>query len=145
MMDLDKLDKVALVARSRESSAANALQRQQQELQTSSSRLEQLQTFKNEYEARLQAMSSSGMDARQLADYRRFLAGLNDAIRVQGDEVDRGQERVDASRETFIDRSLHRGNVDELIGRSRVAQALDDARREQRLADDDSLTRHRDD
>lgn len=144
-MDLDKLDKVALVARSRESSAANALQRQQQELQTSSSRLEQLQTFKNEYEARLQAMSSSGMDARQLADYRRFLAGLNDAIRVQGDEVDRGQERVDASRETFIDRSLHRGNVDELIGRSRVAQALDDARREQRLADDDSLTRHRDD
>ncbi|MEO1079354.1 MAG: flagellar export protein FliJ [Pseudomonadota bacterium] len=144
-MDLDKLDKVALVARSRESSAANALQRQQQELQTSSSRLEQLQTFKNEYEARLQAMSSSGMDARQLVDYRRFLAGLNDAIRVQGDEVDRGQERVDASRETFIDRSLHRGNVDELIGRSRVAQALDDARREQRLADDDSLTRHRDD
>ncbi|MEM1187741.1 MAG: flagellar export protein FliJ [Pseudomonadota bacterium] len=142
-MDLDKLDKVALVARSRESSAASALQRQQQELQSSSSRLEQLQTFKNEYEARLQAMSSSGMDARQLADYRRFLAGLNDAIRVQGDEVDRGQERVDASRESYIDRSLHRGNVDELIGRSRVAQALDDARREQRLADDDSLARRR--
>ena len=88
-------------------------------------------------------MSSSGMDARQLADYRRFLAGLNDAIRLQGDEVDRSQARVDESREAFVDRSLRRGNVDELIGRSRVAQALDDARREQRLADDDSLSRHR--
>ena len=143
MMDLDKLDKVALLARSRETAAASALQRQQQELQSSNSRLEQLQTFKNEYEARLHAMSSSGMDARQLADYRRFLAGLNDAIRLQGDEVDRSQARVDESRETFVDRSLRRGNVDELIGRSRVAQALDDARREQRLADDDSLSRHR--
>ncbi len=142
-MDLDKLDKVALLARSRETAAASALQRQQQELQSSNSRLEQLQTFKNEYEARLHAMSSSGMDARQLADYRRFLAGLNDAIRLQGDEVDRSQARVDESRETFVDRSLRRGNVDELIGRSRVAQALDDARREQRLADDDSLSRHR--
>ncbi len=142
-MDLDKLDKVALLARSRETAAASALQRQQQELQSSNSRLEQLQTFKSEYEARLQAMSSSGMDARQLADYRRFLAGLNDAIRLQGDEVDRSQARVDESREAFVDRSLRRGNVDELIGRSRVAQALDDARREQRLADDDSLSRHR--
>ncbi len=142
-MDLDKLDKVALLARSRETAAATALQRQQQELQSSNSRLEQLQTFKSEYEARLHAMSSSGMDARQLADYRRFLAGLNDAIRLQGDEVDRSQARVDESRETFIDTSLRRGNVDELIGRSRVAQALDDARREQRLADDDSLSRHR--
>ncbi len=141
-MDLDKLDKVALLARSRESAAATDLHREQQVLQTSSNRLEQLETFKSEYETRLAALSRSGMDARQLADYRRFLAGLNDAIRVQGEAVDRSQERVDASRETFVDRSLRRGNVDELIGRSRAALAADEARKEQRVTDDGSMVRH---
>jgi flagellar FliJ protein len=141
-MDLDKLDKVALLARSKESAAASQLHREKQALQTSSSRLEQLETFKNEYETRLASLARSGMDARQLADYRRFLAGINDAIRIQGEEVDRGQERVETSREAFVDRSLRRGNVDELIGRSRAALAADQARKEQRVADEGSLERH---
>jgi len=142
-VDLDKLDKVALLARSKESAAASALHREQQNLQTSNSRLEQLETFKSEYETRLAAISEAGMDARQLADYRRFLSGLNDAIKMQSVEVDRGQQRVDASREEYVDRSLRRGNVDELIGRSRAALAVDEARKEQRLADESSMVRYR--
>ena len=141
-MDVDKLDKVALLARSKENAAATELHRQRQALQTSNSRLEQLESFKTEYESRLESLSRSGMDARQLADYRRFLAGLNDAIRIQGEEVDRGQERVDASREAYVDRNLRRGNVDELIGRSRAALATDEARKEQRIADEGALDRY---
>lgn len=140
-MELDKLDKVALLARSRENEAANALQRNKQALVDSSQRLEQLKGFKQEYEHRLQAMAGSGMDARQLADYRRFLASLNDAIDVQGQEVGRGEERVQASHEEFVDKSLRRGNVDELIGRSRAAQAVEEARREQKATDEGTLAR----
>ena len=141
-MDIDKLDKVALLARSKESAAATALHREQQSLQSSNDRLQQLESFKSEYETRLNAISKSGMDARQLADYRRFLAGINDAIQLQGQEVARGEERVQAGRDAFVDKSLRRGNVDELIGRSRAALAVDEARKEQRLTDESSLVRY---
>mgnify|MGYP003109664296 FL=1 len=142
-MELDKLDKVALLARSRENEAANALQRDKQALVDSNQRLEQLKGFKEEYELRLQTLAGSGIDARRLADYRRFLAGLNDAINVQDQEVGRGQERVQTSQEEFVDKSLRRGNVDELIGRSRAARAVEEARREQKAVDEGIAARFR--
>ena len=144
-MELDKLDKVALLARSRETQAASALQQQQQSLDASQARLNQLESFKLEYEQRLNSMARTGMDARQLADYRQFLANLNDAIQLQGDEVQRDREEVQNRREVFVDQSLRRGNVDELIGRGRAAQAVEEARREQRLSDETSMARHRGD
>ena len=99
--------------------------------------------FKEEYELRLQTLAGSGIDARRLADYRRFLAGLNDAINVQDQEVGRGQERVQTSQEEFVDKSLRRGNVDELIGRSRAARAVEEARREQKAVDEGIAARFR--
>jgi len=141
-MQIDKLDKVAMLARSRETAAATELNRRQQDLHSSSQRLDQLLSFKSEYEARLEAMARSGMDARQLADYRRFLGSLNDAIRTQSEDVDRSRDRVDASRDTYIDRSLRRGSVDELISRSRAALAADEARREQRISDENAIARY---
>ena len=141
-MEIDKLDKVALLAHSQENRAATTLQRNQQALNASSARLQQLESFKSEYEQRLDTMAKAGMDARQLADYRRFLAGLNDAIQLQGQEVSRGQDEVKSSRDSYVDRSLRRGSVDELISRGRAAQAIEDARREQRRTDDSTLARH---
>tara|TARA_R100001039_G_scaffold30683_1_gene22555 strand:- start:200 stop:634 length:435 start_codon:yes stop_codon:yes gene_type:complete len=142
-MEMDKLDKVALLARSRENEAANALQRDKQALVDSNQRLEQLKDFKEEYELRLQTLAGGGIDARRLADYRRFLASLNDAINVQDQEVGRGQERVQTSQEEFVDKSLRRGNVDELIGRSRAARAVEEARREQKAVDEGIAARFR--
>ncbi|MEE4277794.1 MAG: flagellar export protein FliJ [Halieaceae bacterium] len=141
-MELDKLDKVALLARARESEAATALHREQQQLGASNERLDQLQSFKSEYEARLEAMGKGGIDARQLADYRRFLANLSDVIKMQSQEVDRSQERVEASRENFVDKTLRRGSVDELIGRSRAALAQQEARQEQKSSDESTLARY---
>lgn len=142
-MEIDKLDKVALLARSQESKAASSLQRSQQVLDASSARLAQLETFRKEYEERLAQMSESGIDARQLADYRRFLANLNDAIRRQGDEVSRGEGEVRASRDFFVDRSLRRSSVDELISRGRAHEAREDDRREQRRTDESTMARYR--
>lgn len=141
-MQLDKLDKVALLARSRETAAATDLHRRQRDLHSSSARLEQLLSFKSEYEERLGALARSGIDARQLAGYRRFLGSLNDAIRAQGEDVDRSRDRVDASRDAYVDRSLRRGSVDELISRGRAALAAADARREQRASDESALARY---
>ena len=141
-MELDKLDKVALLARSRESEAASGLHRSQQAFNQSSAKLSQLEQFKHEYEQRLAALASEGMDARQLADYRRFLGKLSSAISQQDQEVSRSGSELASSRDTLVDRSVKRSSVDELINRGRAELALRDSKREQRAADESSLRRH---
>jgi flagellar FliJ protein len=88
-------------------------------------------------------MAGAGMDARQLADYRRFLASLNDAIARQGDEVARSESGVTESRDALQERSLRRDTVDQLVERTRAALLKADERREQRLSDESSLQQHR--
>lgn len=139
MMNADQLDKVALVARTEENKAAGALQQKRQAVHDSQQRLGQLEAFRQEYEKRLEGMASSGMDARQMADYRRFLAGLNQAIAQQGHEVSRGEAQVSESREDLRDRSLRRGSLDELISRTRVSVRQDLERKEQRLNDERAM------
>ncbi|WOJ93306.1 flagellar export protein FliJ [Congregibacter variabilis] len=141
-MELDKLDKVAMLARSQESRAAGSFQRSQQALDQSAARLSQLEQFKQEYETRLQAMASSGMDARQLADYRLFLRNLNDAISVQDQDFSRSETELESSREALVDRSLRRSSVDELINRGRLNLLKDDDKREQQHSDEMSLQRY---
>jgi len=141
-MQLDKLDKVAMLARTQENRAAGTLQKNRQSLDQSTARLSQLEQFRREYEDRLDARSREGIDARQLAEYRRFLCNLNNAISVQGDEIAQSETAVQSSQSEYVERSLRRGNLDELISRGRAALSLEEDRREQRLSDEDSLQRH---
>lgn len=140
-MELDKLDKVALVARTEESRAAGTLQRSQQAHDQSAAKLSQLEQFKQEYEQRLQAMASTGMDARQLVDYRRFLHNLNDAINLQDQEINRTEVELESSREALVDRSLRRSSVDELITRGRLNLLREGDKSEQKQSDEASLQR----
>lgn len=138
-MDPAQLDKVALVARSEESRAASAHQEQQRNVNASEERLGQLEQFRCEYEKRLEAMAATGMDARQMSEYRRFLSSLDEAISRQGVEVARGHENLSDRRENLVDRSLRRGSLDELIGRTRAALLQDSERREQRIVDEQNI------
>lgn len=140
-MDIKQLDKVGLVARSEETRAATELQQRQQLLQQSQDRLGQLEQFRVEYEAKLQGMSNAGIDARQLSDYRRFLANLNTAIKQQGEDLALGESKVAEGREALMDRSLRRGSLDELVSRTRASLAREDARIEQLQSDEMSIQR----
>ncbi|MEM6545236.1 MAG: flagellar export protein FliJ [Pseudomonadota bacterium] len=142
MMDPTQLDKVAVVARADESKAANVHQQRQQVAQQSQQRLGQLEQFRQEYETRLSALGKSGMDARQLADYRRFLSGLSDAISRQGDELQRDRANMVASQNDLREQSLRRMTVDELIAQTRAGLLREEERREQKLNDETSLQRH---
>lgn len=138
-MDPAQLDKVAFVARSQENRAATAHQEQKRNVSQSEERLGQLEQFRAEYEARLQNMAKAGMDARQMSEYRRFLANLNTAISRQGEEVARSQESLSDSRDQLTDRSLRRGSLDELIGRTRATLLQESERREQLVVDEQNL------
>ena len=141
-MNFDALDKVAVLARSDENRAAGELQQQRQVLAESSSRLSQLETFKREYEERLESLSRRGMDARQLAGYRQFLANLNDAISLQTRQVNQGEEELEARREAFVGHNQRRNSVEELVSRGRADLLREEARLEQRQSDENSLGRY---
>jgi flagellar FliJ protein len=141
-LELDKLSKVALLARSRQNEAAGRLQEGRQQLARSSSQLTQLEAFKAEYEARREQAAQNGMAARQLQDYRRFLANLDAAIDRQGGEVSRDAEALQASREDLLDRSVRRESLELLIARGQKLLLLDQERREQRDHDERSARDH---
>jgi flagellar FliJ protein len=142
-MELDKLDKVALLARSAENRAAGALQEGRRQLQRSNGQLTQLEQFKIEYEQRLEVLAQDGMEARQLQDYRRFLANLNAAIDRQGQEVARDEASIVEQREAYVDRSVRRESLDMLLERGRAMLLRDQDRREQRDSDERALRYHR--
>ena len=141
-MNAGSIDKVAMVARSEESRAATAHQQQQELATQSQQRLGQLEQFRAEYEERLKSMASGGMDARQMADYRRFLAGLNDAIERQNEEVVRTEESVAGSREQLLQRSMRRESIDTLADRTRAAMLQAEERRDQLKSDELAMERH---
>lgn len=141
-MDIEKLGKVAMVARKDETRAAGTLHQHQRMLRESTARLEQVRSFKAEYGQRLDALAGNGIDARRLADYRRFLGKLNEALQMLETQINSNERDVKTSRDAFVDRSARRGSVDELISRGRAALAEEERRAEQRQSDEISLQRH---
>ena len=98
--------------------------------------------FRDEYEQRLQSMASGGMDARQLADYRRFLAGLNDAIERQSSEVAVSEQTLAGRREQLMERSMRRESIDNLADKARAAVLQAQEKREQRQSAERAIERH---
>ncbi|MEM8492710.1 MAG: flagellar export protein FliJ [Pseudomonadota bacterium] len=141
-MDPKQLEKVSAVARARESQAAAVHQQRLQSADQSQQRLGQLQEFRSEYEKRLSNLAGSGMDARQLAGYRRFLSGLNDAISRQGETIQRDQENVELSRNQLLEQSTRRMTVEELVAHTRADLLREEEKREQKLNDETVIRRH---
>ena len=142
-MNTGQLDKVAGAAQAEENRAALAHRNERRALDQSAQRLHQLQAFRLEYEQRLARITGAGIDARQLADYRRFLSQLNQAIERQGQEVQRSQSAVEDSREVLRQRAVRRDSLEQLLERARLSQRREDERREQKLSDEAALLRSR--
>lgn len=136
MSKLDKLDKVATVARADQAGAARSLQQQQQTHSRNNDQLNQLQRFAEEYEQQLQDMAATGMAAAQLQDYRRFLANLNNAIRLQLETVAESTDRLQEQRQEWMQKSLQTSTLEDFIARRRILARDEVERHEQRDVDE---------
>lgn len=142
-MNTGQLGKLVFAAQAEENRAALAHRNERRALDQSAQRLNQLRVFRREYEQRLERTASKGIDARQLADYRRFLSQLNEAIERQGHEVQGRRRAVEGSREALLRRAMRRESLDQLLERARLNQRRDRERREQKLSDEAALLRSR--
>jgi len=138
----DSLSKVAQLARRDEQRAAESARSQRGALGDAQARLEQLQTFRREYEGRLSRLVGDGMDARQLRDYRAFLLRLNEAISQQSRQVTQQRDQLSARQNVLQEKSARRESVDTLQKRHRRAEERGAGRREQRLQDEASIRQY---
>jgi flagellar FliJ protein len=78
-----RLKPVHQVAANRELDAARNMGQARQHLAQEEAKLAQLKKYHQEYMERFQRISSQGMSASQLQEYRAFLSKLDEAIRQQ--------------------------------------------------------------
>tara|TARA_R110001592_G_scaffold363398_2_gene687974 strand:- start:43565 stop:44002 length:438 start_codon:yes stop_codon:yes gene_type:complete len=141
-MKTEKMGRVAGVAQAATQKSATDFKLSQQRHQASCDQLAQLEQFKREYEQKLEAMSEGGMPARQLQDFRVFLANLNQAIEQQGKESGMSQQSLDSAREVWLKKTQRSSSLDQLVEQLQTGQRRDRDKAEQRDADEKSMGRN---
>lgn len=107
-----------------------------QALQQSLATLERLRTFRADYLARSPATSGAAVSPQALADWQRFLARLDDAIRMQSQECEHRQQLHDARRQQLGDGQRRLMAFETLVQRRAAVREAGLARRAQRDADE---------
>jgi flagellar protein FliJ len=101
-----------------------------------SQRLELLVQYRNEYHALFLAAASKGLDPGSWQNYQKFLAKLDEAVEQARTMTQSAQQRTAAGQKNWLDK---RGKVkayDTLAQRFRARVAYEDARNEQKQADE---------
>lgn len=136
-----QLDTVAMLARTEEERAARELMSRQATRRRDDQQLDQLRAFQSEYEERLQQMAASGMPARQLADFRQFLANLNRAVESQSASAAQSSEAAQAKRSEWVDKASRRSGLDDFLLRYRAQERRGAERVEEKRAHDEHSAR----
>lgn len=105
---------IAELAEQDQQAAAKTMRTSEQTLKAYTMRLEELETYREQYLQRFVSEGTGGVQAHQLKDYRVFLANLELAI-------DQMKEQINSAR------ARHRQDTDDWCSRHRRSRALDKA------------------
>lgn len=98
--------------------------------------LQTLENYRREYSQRLQQALQQGVDNATLANYRRFIQSLDDAIGQARQALSRQQHRVSASRQLWQTQQRTLSSYDTLLTRRAAQQQRQQARLERRHDDE---------
>ena len=136
-----QLDTVAMLARTDEERLARELQSRQAARRRDDQQLDQLKAFQAEYEQRLQQMTAAGMPARQLADFRHFLANLNRAVENQSVSVAASTEAAQSKHSEWVDKAARRAGLDDFLLRYRARERREAERVDEKRVHDEHSAR----
>ncbi|MDX9741498.1 MAG: flagellar export protein FliJ [Gammaproteobacteria bacterium] len=136
MVKSERMQTVAGLARDREDQAAAALAQLRQQEEEQSRRLEELCSFRREYQDRMEQLGRQGIGIQLLNQYRGFSARLSDAIDQQQRLVEEVRRRLEQQRRSWGEASAKRRALDETVTRLRGEERAEYLRREQREFDD---------
>lgn len=135
-MAQSKYELLKKLASEREEKAAERMRRTQAKLEDAQKKLQQLETYRQEYEARFAERAQSGMSKAQWIDFRQFLGRLAEAVETQRHEVEHARQRHRVEHESWQEERKQVGAFDKLIERERQQAAHAEAKREQKSTDE---------
>lgn len=139
MTDAKRFRQINGLARHREAQAGKVLSESVQAQRAEEQRLQQLQTYLEEYRQKFQHAVTTGLDARQLNDYQRFLSNLNLAIEQQRQILHGRQKSRDANEHQWREARTKVQALEKLVARQQVEARMQQERREQKNQDDHAL------
>lgn len=137
-----RLQQLLEYARDRSELAAQELQRLRHQWTLAEEKLQQLQQYLADYQHRLNGTTSNGMTAGAMRDFQRFIAKLELAIRVQGEDVERCRQRWELGQAAWLEREREVKAYDVLRERHAREEARKENKQDQRLQDEFSQNQH---
>lgn len=112
--------------------------------QAGTRKLELLQNYRDEYEARFNDAARSGLSPEAWRNYSAFIGRIDEAIEIQRGQVERSRQMTVAGQQAWMDQRNKVKAFDTLQKRHELGEARKTARLEQRQSDEHSANRYRD-
>lgn len=107
-------------------------------------KLELLQNYRDEYEARFHDAARNGISPEAWRNFSAFIGRIDEAIAIQKTQVDRSRQLTAAGQNAWMTQRNKVKAFDTLQKRHELGEAKKAARVEQRQSDEHSANRYRD-
>ncbi len=131
-----RMQPVAQVAEQRERRAAIEMAEFRRFLDAQQAKLDELNTYRSDYARHFETAGRGGMDAARMADYRRILARLNDAIVYQEQRLASLHHDYEQVRRRWTDTRTRAAALEKVMERYREEERHEGDRREQGESDE---------
>lgn len=131
-----RMEPVARVADQRERQAAVEMAEFRRFLDAQQAKLDELNNYRNDYARHFETAGRGGMDAARMADYRRILARLNDAIAYQEQRLVGLHNDYARVRQRWTDTHTRAAALEKVMERYRKEEQREGDRREQGESDE---------
>lgn len=129
------------LAKGKQQEAGELLASAQAQLARAEEQLQQLSSYRAEYQQRFQQNSGRGVSIHSLLDGQQFMRQLDRAISAQADEVFHKENLVAQARSTWQDAARYRQSLEQYHEQQLQRAAHKREKREQRLLEDSYVAR----
>ena len=123
-------------AQEKSDKAARLMAEVKAQWQAAEQKLQQLQSFVDDYRNRFVAAQSGGLSVNQWRDYRLFMAKLDAALKQQSGEVELLRQRFDEAKSRWLDTQREVKAMQALAEREARMEQAKQAKREQKELDE---------
>lgn len=131
-----RLEPVTRVAGQRERQAAVEMAEFRRFLEAQQTKLDELNAYRNDYARRFEEIGRGGLDAARMADFRRILARLGEAIGYQEQRLAGLYKEYEQVRRRWTDTRTRAAALDKVMARYRQEERRATDRREQGETDE---------
>ena len=118
-----RLSVVLEIAEREEQTEAAKLARLNQRLESQRQRREQLQSYGDEYQARIAANARHGINAHMYREHRQFIEHINNSIKAQSHESDALRRLIDQQHQRWAEARTRVKSLQRAIEKSAQAKA----------------------